>query len=167
MTPIHLFNVVSQHNRWLSARQVTIAGNVANANTPGYKAVDVQPFEMAVDQARLAMTATQPAHMTPPDSAAAATGVRNEEPWEVTHTGNSVSLSTLARMVAGGAGLTLLPVLALATENRRGDLAVRRFAHPAPSRTLVLAWRKPSPLGAALRTLALAIREAYRGARAS
>jgi len=30
--------------------------------------------------------------MTPPDSAAAATGVRNEEPWEVTHTGNSVSL---------------------------------------------------------------------------
>jgi|GraSoiStandDraft_59_1057299.scaffolds.fasta_scaffold546959_2 flagellar basal-body rod protein FlgB len=92
MTPIHLFNVVSQHNRWLSARQVTIAGNVANANTPGYKAVDVQPFEMAVDQARLAMTATQPAHMTPPDSAAAATGVRNEEPWEVTHTGNSVSL---------------------------------------------------------------------------
>jgi flagellar basal-body rod protein FlgB len=92
MTPIHLFNVVSQHNRWLSARQVTIAGNVANSNTPGYKAVDVQPFEMAVDQARLAMTATQPAHMTPPDSAAAATGVRNEEPWEVTHTGNSVSL---------------------------------------------------------------------------
>ena len=44
MTPIHLFNVVSQHNRWLAARQTAIAGNVANANTPGYKALDVQPF---------------------------------------------------------------------------------------------------------------------------
>ena len=92
MTPIHLFNAVSQHNRWLAARQATIAGNVANANTPGYKAVDVAPFEMAMEQARLTMTATRPAHMTPPDSNAPATGVRAEDPWEVTHTGNSVSL---------------------------------------------------------------------------
>ncbi len=92
MTPIHLFSVVSQHNRWLSARQATIAGNVANANTPGYKALDVQPFEMAVEQARLAMAATNPAHMTSGAGDAPTPGVRKEEPWDVTHTGNSVSL---------------------------------------------------------------------------
>jgi flagellar basal-body rod protein FlgB len=92
MTPIHLFNVVSQHNRWLAARQATIAGNVANANTPGYKALDVQPFEMAMEQARLAMAATNPAHMTNGDGSAPAPGVRKEEPWDVTHTGNSISL---------------------------------------------------------------------------
>ena len=92
MTPIHLFNVVSQHNRWLSARQATIAGNVANANTPGYKALDVEPFEMAMQQARLAMTATNSAHMTSANSNTPAPGVRKEEPWDVTHTGNSVSL---------------------------------------------------------------------------
>ena len=34
-SPIHL---VSQRNRWLAARQATIAGNVANAGTPGYAA---------------------------------------------------------------------------------------------------------------------------------
>ena len=92
MTPIHLFNVVSQHNRWLSARQATIAGNVANANTPGYKALDVEPFEMAMQQARLAMTATNSAHMTSANSNTPAPGVRKQEPWDVTHTGNSVSL---------------------------------------------------------------------------
>jgi flagellar basal-body rod protein FlgB len=93
MVPVHLFNVVSQHNRWLAARQATIAGNIANANTPGYAALDVQPFEMAMEQARLAMAATNPAHITSGGDNVAAPGVRKEEqPWDVTHAGNSVSL---------------------------------------------------------------------------
>jgi flagellar basal-body rod protein FlgB len=92
MTPIHLFNVVSQHNRWLSVRQSTIAGNIANANTPGFKALDVAPFEAALESARLTMTATTPAHMTPAGNAAPAITVGREEPWDVTHSGNSVSL---------------------------------------------------------------------------
>lgn len=92
MTPIHLFNVVSQHNRWLSVRQSTIAGNIANANTPGFKALDVAPFEAALESARLTMTATTSAHMTPAGNAAPAIAVGREEPWDVTHSGNSVSL---------------------------------------------------------------------------
>jgi len=66
----------------------------------------------------------------------------------------ATSLATLARMAAGGAGLTLLPELALAVENRHQELAVRRFASPAPKRTLVLAWRVQSPLAPALRAIA-------------
>lgn len=54
----------------------------------------------------------------------------------------ATGLSTLVQMVAAGAGLTLLPSLAVAVENRRGQLRVRAFTSPAPSRTLVLAWRK-------------------------
>ena len=73
----------------------------------------------------------------------------------------ATSLSTLAQMVADGAGVTLLPTLALATELKRADLAVRPFADPAPKRTIVLLWRKRSPLGPALRTLAGTLREAY------
>jgi flagellar basal-body rod protein FlgB len=92
MTPVQLFNVISQHNRWLSVREATIASNIANANTPGYKALDVAPFEAAMDEARLAMTSTNPAHMTTAADAAPATEVRKEEAWEVTHSGNSVTL---------------------------------------------------------------------------
>jgi LysR family hydrogen peroxide-inducible transcriptional activator len=63
-------------------------------------------------------------------------------------------------MVAGGAGVTLLPELALATELRRGGLAVRRLAAPEPHRTLALVWRRSSPLGPALRQVAATLREA-------
>ena len=66
----------------------------------------------------------------------------------------ATSLATLARMAAGGAGLTLLPELSLAVENRHDELAVRRFARPAPRRTLVLAWRAQTPLAMALRQIA-------------
>lgn len=73
----------------------------------------------------------------------------------------ATSLSTLAQMVAAGAGVTLLPELSLPTETRRAQLRVRRFAKPVPHRTLALVWRKGSPLVTALRKVAVAIRDAY------
>jgi flagellar basal-body rod protein FlgB len=42
---IAFFANASQRIEWLTERQRVIAGNVANANTPGYKAQDVAPFE--------------------------------------------------------------------------------------------------------------------------
>jgi LysR family hydrogen peroxide-inducible transcriptional activator len=72
----------------------------------------------------------------------------------------ATSLATLAQMVAGGAGVTLLPRIALGVENRRSELAVRRLAAPVPHRTLALAWRPRSPLAPALRQLAATLREA-------
>jgi LysR family hydrogen peroxide-inducible transcriptional activator len=54
------------------------------------------------------------------------------------------SLATLAQMVAGGLGVTLLPACAAAVEGR-GDLALLRFRAPEPSRELGLVWRKASP----------------------
>jgi LysR family hydrogen peroxide-inducible transcriptional activator len=73
----------------------------------------------------------------------------------------ATSLSTLVQMVAGGAGVTLLPELALATETRRAGLRTRRFVPPSPGREIALAWRRGSPLAPALRQLAAAAREAY------
>ena len=70
----------------------------------------------------------------------------------------ATSLSTLAQMVAGGAGLTLLPALALRMENRARSLVVRPFGPRGPARTLALAWRKSSPRDAMLRVLAACMR---------
>lgn len=78
----------------------------------------------------------------------------------------ATSLATLAQMVAGGAGVTLLPRIALPVENRRSELAVRRLASPEPHRTLALVWRPRSPLGPALRRLAATIRDACGAAEA-
>ena len=44
MTGVYLFDLASQQARYLAVRQATIASNVANANTPDYKARDVVPF---------------------------------------------------------------------------------------------------------------------------
>ncbi len=73
----------------------------------------------------------------------------------------ATSLSTLAQMVAAGAGVTLLPTLAVATETQRANVTVRHFADPAPHRTIVMAWRRGSALGEALRGGTAAVREAY------
>lgn len=92
MSSMHVFNVASQHNRWLTVRQATVAGNIANANTPGFKAQDVAPFENALESARLTMAVTDGAHMQAQDAGGAAAVMRKEDPWEVTLSGNSVSL---------------------------------------------------------------------------
>jgi LysR family hydrogen peroxide-inducible transcriptional activator len=64
-------------------------------------------------------------------------------------------------MVSAGAGVTLLPRMAVATESRRAHLAVRPLSDERAFRTLALVWRPTSPLGPALKELAATIRAAY------
>lgn len=73
----------------------------------------------------------------------------------------ATSLATLVQMVGAGAGVTLLPRLAVPVENRRGQLIVRPFMPPAPSRRLVLAWRRQSARQRPLAAVAAAIRAAW------
>jgi LysR family hydrogen peroxide-inducible transcriptional activator len=70
----------------------------------------------------------------------------------------ATSLGTLVQMVSTVGGITLLPELSVAVENRRGQLEVRPFAPPAPARTLALVWRPSSPFADAFRSIAEAMR---------
>ncbi len=92
MGPVYLFDLVSQNNRWLSVRQTAVAGNIANANTPGFKAVDVEPFEAVLNRTPLEMQVTQPGHQSPPRPGVPVANVHDEEAWDVLHSGNSVVL---------------------------------------------------------------------------
>lgn len=47
---IHLFQLASARMQWLSARQKVISENIANADTPGYRARDVTGFGQYVDR---------------------------------------------------------------------------------------------------------------------
>lgn len=74
----------------------------------------------------------------------------------------ATSLETLRQIVAGGAGVTLLPALAAGDDDRR--LALRPLAGE-PGRTIALVWRPGDPREAAYRLLAPPIRKALpRGA---
>ena len=73
----------------------------------------------------------------------------------------ATSLSTLVQMVAGGAGITLIPAIAVEAEARRARLYVRPLAGRAARRTIAVIWRKGSALETALREIAAVLRAAY------
>lgn len=73
----------------------------------------------------------------------------------------ATSLPTLVQMVADGAGVTLLPELAVPTESPRAGVEVRPFADPAPERSIALVWRKQAVLTETLRAVAAVMRQAY------
>jgi LysR family hydrogen peroxide-inducible transcriptional activator len=77
----------------------------------------------------------------------------------------ATSLATLAQMVAGGEGITLLPALAVRSENRAGGLSIRAFGQRGPARTLTLAWRRTSPVADAMRAVAGVMRDVLAGSR--
>ena len=70
MGPVNLFDLASRQSQWLAVRQSSIAGNIANASTPGYTATDVEPFEKVLDRSLVSLRATQAAHLGGGESAA-------------------------------------------------------------------------------------------------
>ena len=64
MQPIQLFDLASRQAEWLTIRQEVVAGNIANANTPKYRAKDVTPFQAVLDKADITMARTNPAHLS-------------------------------------------------------------------------------------------------------
>jgi LysR family hydrogen peroxide-inducible transcriptional activator len=77
----------------------------------------------------------------------------------------ATSLATLVQMASAARGVTLLPSIALAVENRRGQLVVRPFAPPGPGRTIALAWRRGSAQAPSFHTLAASIRKTLTAGR--
>ncbi|WP_119308942.1 flagellar basal body rod protein FlgB [Cohaesibacter haloalkalitolerans] len=92
MEPVYLMKLAKEHQNWLSVRENTIAQNVANANTPGYRAKDVEGFSTLFDKAHVRMASTQPGHMTAMAQATRSVDVEKSDSWDITYSGNSVSL---------------------------------------------------------------------------
>jgi len=92
MEPVFLNKLVSENNNWLSVRQATIAENMANANTPGFRAKDIEPFTTVISKTQLAMRSTHTSHMGGITEVARQSEVNKADSWLVTHSGNSVSI---------------------------------------------------------------------------
>ncbi len=63
---LSVFGYAKQNMDYLTARQKVIAGNIANATTPGYLARELEKpnFDNDVKEERLQMTLTNPKHMS-------------------------------------------------------------------------------------------------------
>jgi flagellar basal-body rod protein FlgB len=92
-----LFAMISQRIGWLTERQRVLAENVANADTPDYKARDVKElsFERMVRGSTnsLAPMRTSGNHLSMNNERGFGPGdMSREKPWETTLSGNSVTL---------------------------------------------------------------------------
>lgn len=92
MSSIFLFDIASQRSRWLSLRQETITSNIAHANTPGYAARDVQPFEAVLQSEQLSIAASDPGHIAQSSGPAEGLSEPEDDGWNTYKSGNSVSL---------------------------------------------------------------------------
>jgi flagellar basal-body rod protein FlgB len=94
---LDVFKAISTRMRWLNERQTVIAQNVANADTPGYKPLDLKElsFRQHVSRAlpHLEMAATEGSHIqAPPIGGRTEFDARAKRDYETTPVGNAVVL---------------------------------------------------------------------------
>src|SRR5918996_2434275 len=92
MGPLYLLELASSQARWLELRQSTIAANVANANTPGFRSRDVEPFNKLLDAMPVQLAVTSPSHIQLSAAESNTRATAKKQSWEIVHSGNSVSL---------------------------------------------------------------------------
>lgn len=91
MAESDVFAIASRHAAWLLFRQKTIAENVAHADFPGFKALDVAPTA-GPSGAGSQLTTTDARHFDAGGATMTTTGRKRPTNWETTHSGNSVNL---------------------------------------------------------------------------
>ncbi|MGB9152306.1 MAG: flagellar basal body rod protein FlgB [Alphaproteobacteria bacterium] len=87
-----LFDLLQQKMSYLNQKQGVLAENVANADTPGYKQLELKPFAAALQQASIGMTVTDPRHIVPASMAGVNAKSFASKGTEVSPTGNSVDI---------------------------------------------------------------------------
>lgn len=92
MENLSLFALASQKNRWLAERQAVVAQNVANANTPGFKAKDLEPFEAAMERTGFQLAAPRAGHLTLGGTARLSAAAVNAPEHDGSHSGNTVNI---------------------------------------------------------------------------
>jgi flagellar basal-body rod protein FlgB len=101
-----LFSMISQRIGWLSERQKVLAENVANADTPNYKARDLKPQNFAAMASaagagnRLTPAATDVHHIEMRAGGRSNTAQVKDSKAESTLSGNTVSLESEMMKVA-------------------------------------------------------------------
>ena len=98
LSKLTLFKIMNGRMKHLGARQSVIAENIANANTPNYKAKDIQgqSFQemVASSGAKVPMKTTNAGHISTGSSGAASMQgiVKSQNTYETSPDGNNVVL---------------------------------------------------------------------------
>jgi flagellar basal-body rod protein FlgB len=89
---MNVFDVLSNHVNWASQRYAVAAANVANIDTPGFRAKEVVPFEVEVSSTAMRLARSHNAHLSQGGSTVEGTYDSFEQSRvDETHSGNNVS----------------------------------------------------------------------------
>ncbi len=91
---MYLFDLASRHMTWLGGRQAVTAANIANADTPGYRAKAITDFDSVLGQTGLGLSVTAPGHLPLHGETITAIELRPGESWDQAHSGNTVSIES-------------------------------------------------------------------------
>ncbi len=102
---IPMFGVLTDKMRWHQTRQGVLAENVANAETPGYAARELKPFDMekaqdAAGSESMTTVATQPGHFSVHATSGTGFSSITDDGFEITPDGNGVTLEEQMTKVA-------------------------------------------------------------------
>jgi flagellar basal-body rod protein FlgB len=97
LSQIPIFALADRKLAWIDQRQQVLAANIANADTPGWRARDMTPFAAQLGHAGIALAQTDPAHLgrTAPTPGSTLTKVGERAP-----DGNTVELDKQLMNVA-------------------------------------------------------------------
>jgi flagellar basal-body rod protein FlgB len=93
ISDIPILSMLRTRMQWHQERQRVLAENVANADTPGYRARDLAPpnFERVLQSASLTLAGTDPNHIGVGGGSGAQFAADNNPHYEVRPRGNTVS----------------------------------------------------------------------------
>ncbi|RYG60961.1 MAG: flagellar basal body rod protein FlgB [Alphaproteobacteria bacterium] len=88
----NLSDAITGRMNFLTQRQGVVAGNIANANTPGYISRDMVSTSKNADTNAFGMAVTTAQHMAGDPNKARQAGTMTEDTRFIQHNGNSVRL---------------------------------------------------------------------------
>lgn len=90
MSGLWLIDGLKARMQWLQARQTLVSANVANANTNGFKPLDLEPFQYG--GSGVPMLRTDAAHVSA-DGRSGEADIRSGRKFETKPSGNAVELT--------------------------------------------------------------------------
>lgn len=101
---IKLMSLMKVKMAYHAQNQDLLAQNIANADTPGYRAKELKPLDFAklalIESRRLEMKATSPEHMAAPRKVQSFREEKSRKTYETTPVKNSVALEEQMAKVA-------------------------------------------------------------------
>jgi flagellar basal-body rod protein FlgB len=102
---MNVFAIAEQHMSWLAARQSITANNMANSDTPNFKAREIEPFGKELRLAANRLTTSNIAHLQVSREPTAGFGSRLQKNEEASLSGNDVVMEKEMRTAGENARL--------------------------------------------------------------